>query len=288
MNDAGIVPLNDLPDLKLPELDAKRATEDDFMRDLVAACNTVRKYLLIAAGLVPTIRRTKVERGVLIGHMVRIYKLYDTYLHLIVERRGEMAFIIVRAFTESLINLRFLIRFGNEELIRTFQIASLAYEKKLWDEIQSRKHDPILPIEERMLSSIEKTFARATVDLDSVSFEDRNWGESAYRKAQQTDLINLYEFGFRTASHFVHGTWHELEFHHLRESGDDYEPAPDYTPPKPQMIEAISVSCLEVAGDYLPHIVGDSASEIVDRLDAMKNWFVGMVSEHEKFIGQRQ
>ncbi len=286
MNERGAVPLNELPDFQLPKPDVKRSSEDDFMSDLVEATNIVRKYLLLVGHIVPTKSMVKIERGVLIGHMVRVYKLYDTYLHLIVEKRTEIAFIILRALIETVINFRFLIRFGNEEIILAYQKASLAYEKKLWDEIQSRKRDPMLPIEERMLSGIEETFSRAEVAMDSVSFQDRNWGGDLFSKSQQTELVHLYEFGFRSSSNFVHGTWHELEFHHLRESDGEFQPAPNYSSPGPQMIEAVTISCLEVVDEYLQHIVSEGAVEISERLQVMIEWFKAMINEHEKFLEQ--
>lgn len=282
------VPLWELPPLHLPELDREKSSEDNFMGDLVEGANFVNQYLVLAAGIVPTASLSKIEGGTLTGHMVRLFKLYDTYLLLIVNNRAEPAFVIQRPMAETLINLRFLLRFGNEEVFQQYQRASLAYEKRLWDEIQSRVHDPVWPIEERMLGSIRRTFERAGVDVAAVSWEHRNWGGDAYQKAVNTDFVGLYEFAFRTASNFVHGTWHEMEFHNLEDKGEYYAPRPDYTVPRPQMIEGFTIASVEVAGEYLLHILGEERSaEIRRRLQEIAAWFHEMSARHETFLQRR-
>lgn len=282
------VPLGRFPPIELPALEAVRSSKDDFMRDLVLACNPVRKYLIVVAGLVPSEPLSKLQQGVLVGHMVRLYKLYDTVMLLVAKNRGEIALLVTRPLTETIINIRFLIRYATEEVLRAFQKASLAYEKRLWDEIQSRKSDPLLPIEERMLGSIQRTFERAGIAMNEVSWGDRHWAGDTSQRAQKVDLVDLYEFGFRTGSHNIHGTWHELDFHHLKGHDTYYEPEPRYTSPGPQLIEMPTVLGLDVSAEYVHHVVGASGEELIKRLIIMRDWFSSMIELHENFLLAQQ
>jgi len=57
-------------ELVLPPLDTERKTDDDFMKDLVAAANELRRTTCIAASLVPQIEMKPVHIAVLMGLMV--------------------------------------------------------------------------------------------------------------------------------------------------------------------------------------------------------------------------
>lgn len=60
------------------------------------------------------------------GHMVRLYKLYDTFLMLVASGRSEIAYMFWRLIAETGIHLRFLIKRGTESVFDSYLRASLA------------------------------------------------------------------------------------------------------------------------------------------------------------------
>lgn len=278
----------ELPKIELPRLEVERQSNDDFMRDLIEASNIVGQYLFFSAAIVPTQPLEQTEIAILIGHMVRLSKLYDSMILLIVKKRAETAMILARSLTETVINLRYLLQHGSPDLYQKYIKASLVYEKKYWDEIEKCEEKLPAHIVQKVQSSIQKTFDQAGFKLEDVNWKDRHWGNE-YIKAQQVDLIDLYEFGFRTASHFVHGTWHDLEFHHLKKNQSGYyQPNLDYTSPTPQIVDGSTIECLIVTGEYVSHMVGDSGIELDNGLQKLFNWFREMIKLYEEFRVKKQ
>jgi len=174
-----------------------------------------------------------------------------------------------------------------QENIEKYQRSSLAYEKMFLDEINKRKKDPSLPIEERMLKSIKKTFERANVAIDSISRDDRRWGGSTYDKAKKTGFIDLYESSFRGGSHNVHGTWHDLEFNHIINNEGVFEPAIHYTVTKPQTIDSTTIICLIVTVDYINKIA-EGCEDIINNINLLIKWFFEMEKIHENWLNTSQ
>src|SRR3989338_2553491 len=155
-----IVPL-ELPKLELPPIVKDRKSNDDFMVDLIKVANDVNKAIILVSGVIAQKNIDLKKQDVLRGHLVRLYKLYDSYVFLIVKRRTEIVFIILRTLAETIINLHYLLKYIDTDVHKKYKRASLAYEKKLEESILSnilnRKNK--LPIEKRMLKSIANTFS---------------------------------------------------------------------------------------------------------------------------------
>ena len=274
----------DLPTLNLPCLDRPRSSSGDFVTDLLDASNLVRKYLAMGASVIPDSSVDSARYPVLAGHAVRLFKLYDTLLFLTVEDRAEMAMILLRALAETAVNFAFLLTNDDPTLIRAYHKASLAYEKKLWDEIEQRRQTPPLPIEQRMQQGVEKTIVRAGFKLEDVTWNDRHWGGGVYQKAKRTGLIDLYEFAFRPMSHNVHGTWHHLEFHPLEQKDTQYHPCLHYTHAEPQLIECATIVCLGIMRNYVEVVALGQSIEVIARLEQLEAWFREMSRAHEQFV----
>ncbi|MBI5763666.1 MAG: hypothetical protein HZA51_09105 [Planctomycetes bacterium] len=240
--------------------------------------------MMMVASVIPDASIDSARYAILAGHAVRLFKLYDTFLYLIVADRSEMAMILLRALAETAINFAFLLNNNDPNLIRTFHKASLAYEKKLWDELEQRRQTPPLPIEQRMQDGAKRAILRAGFKLEEISWSDRNWGGDVSSKARTTDLISLYEFAFRPMSHNVHGTWHDLEFHHLEHKDGQYHPCLHYTDAQPQLIEGATVVCLGLVRLYVQVVASGQSLEISLRLQDLEEWFRQMSSLHETFV----
>jgi len=294
------IPL-ELPHLDLPTIDKVRKSNDDFMTDLIQVTNDIRKAIILVSGVIPQKNIELEKLDVLRGHLVRLYKLYDSYIFLIVERRTEIAFIILRALTETIINLHYLLKHIDTYVHRKYKRASLAYENRLEENILKNilKRKEKLPIEERMLKSIASTFSRSGFDnLEKEELKKTQWGLEKQHleisgKAGDVGLYPIYENMFMTSSHFVHGSWHELDFHHLereRDSRGTRAPQIRYTNPKPQLLEAVSIFTLEALQKYLLVITENSgqAEEVKKYLDTIAKWFFDMSYRHEEYLSNKQ
>lgn len=294
-----IVPL-ELPKLELPEVNRERKTNDDFMGDLIRVANDVNKAIILMTGVVPQKDVGHEKLDVLRGHLVRMFKLYDTYIFLIIERRTETAFIILRSLAETVINFLYLLKHVDTDVYKKYKRASLVYEKHLEDSIlgniRDRKEE--LPIEKRMLKSITNTFLRSGLGhLEEKELKKTQWGLDKQHletsgKAKDIGLYSIYEYLFKTSSHFVHGSWHELDFHHLEQTTDRRGTRPPqmrYTTPKPQLLEAVSIFVTEALQQYLSTIVEESnnTKELKDYLNKISKWFFDISQEHEKYLHKK-
>lgn len=240
----------------LPDIDKPRISDDDFVADLVEVGNLVNKFLAVTAALVPDFHMVKLQQGVLLGHMVRMFKLYDGFLLLISENRMEMGLLAARALTETSITLKYLIHNISEDLCQKFIKSSLAYDKKLWDFIQDKidGRKP-LPFENRMIESIKKTFEETKYNINDINFKkDKDWHENIFILSSKVGLLDYYETMYRTASRAEHGSWHHLKFYHLIEKENGYEPELGNIQPHPQLIITTNLICLGAVLDYLEYI----------------------------------
>ncbi|MCX6813505.1 MAG: hypothetical protein NTV77_03470, partial [Candidatus Azambacteria bacterium] len=169
-------------------------------------------------------------------------------------------------------------------------------EENIFSNILNRKNK--LPIEKRMLKSITSTFSRSGLDnLEREELKKTQWGIKNQDldisgKAKDIGLYSIYENIFTTSSHFIHGSWHELDFYHLEQEKDirgTRPPQMSYTTPKPQLLEAVSIFILETLQEYLSTIVEDSnqATEIRGYLDEISKWFFDMSNKHEEYLANK-
>lgn len=151
-------------------------------------------YVCVLANVtIGPIQVWNVEQAVLGGHLVRMFKLMRFAMEESIEHREEMLSVLVRLLAECVINLRFLVRNYSPELIRSYLVYSLQHEKELATFIKSNIHaraGETLPIEERMLSSIARTFENSLLREEELPTKKiRNWGEkNLFEKAKDIGL----------------------------------------------------------------------------------------------------
>ena len=136
------------------------ASEDDFNGLAVELLIEVGSLICVAGNLLPAnTRRWDRNQAVLGGHLVRLYKLIGALLDQICQRRREITFIIARLAFECIVNIRFLIKFGDAATYDSYVRYSLRQERRLYDRISKEieeRHGEKMPVEERMLASIDR------------------------------------------------------------------------------------------------------------------------------------
>jgi hypothetical protein len=287
------------PEVQQTEIDDERiagfTTEWDHMSVAVDLLREVASYACIAAcimGEQPTWSRDQAMVG---GHAVRLYKLLLALLDQICQRRRETADILLRLVFETGVNVRFLIQEWSPDLADSYIRASLRHERKLRDTIEGNiagRNGEILPIEKRMLDSIDRTARIAGVPLDSVDLKQRApfGGKHLAQKAKDVGWMEAYDAFFGGLSHNVHGSWQDLYTHHLETNGDGcFAPDLDWSRPRPQPLFAVGTLTVQVVADVAQFLGGETA---LDRLSPLLENLHGRIAKadalHEKYLQSKR
>lgn len=295
----GIVKMSDsekliestINNLIYPEVTRLRKSHSEFISDLIHGANNVRKLLIIICSFIIKGDRAEDEKAILMGYMVYLYKLYDSSIYLINDGRSEIASVLLRTLTETAIKLKFLIGNINAEVCEKIKKSSLAYDKKLWDEIEKRQNGSApTPIELRMKDSIQEGFELAGYKLGQIDFKrDKNWCEDSFNLASKVDLMDLYEIIFRQTSSAVHASWGFHQKYNLKTIEERYEPELNYAGAKPQPIEGASGLVLILSLDYLSLFKQDSFLALfASEIGRAQEWFHNMSYQHEEFLQKNQ
>lgn len=287
----------------LPEIDrvavdldeiANFTREDDFTELVVKLMVETASYVCVAActmGAKPVWDR---DRAAICGNMVRLYKLLHSVLDQTCQRRQETSFILSRLVFETVVNIRYMIRKFSSELIDMYVAYSFRHERKLRDDIQENidaRHGVVLPIEDRMLRSINRSAAAAGISLDDVDPKQRGpWGgKNLYDKSEAVGLGRAYLAAFGGTSHSVHGNWHEIYGNHLHwDEKEGFTPNLDWHRPRPQVLFALCALVVETLRDYFVFMGGEQAKMLFDELLSDLNDRVFQVNDaHEAYLNKK-
>jgi hypothetical protein len=234
-----------------------------------------------------------VRQAVLGGHLVRMFKLMRFVLEESIENRAELLSILVRLVAECVLNLRYLIQNDNRELIDSFVTYSLQHERDLASRIRDnvRENDgQELPIERRMLNSIERTFLNSGVDeADLPKKRVQNWGgKNLHEKAKDVFLGEAYLAIFGGPSGNVHGGWHDLLQHHLKVvAPEQFKANLEFTTPRPQPIYALTGLIAETLSGYVELLAHSEVGPLFARLSDLHRRNLLASNLHEEYLVQR-
>ena len=231
-----------------------------------------------------------IGQAVLGGHLVRMFKLMKFVMEESIERRDEMLSVLVRLLAECVINLRYLIRNNSTELIHSYLAYSLRHEKDLADLIRKNVLDRNgieLPIEVRMLRSIQRTFDKSLFPEESLPQKKlRNWGDkNLFEKAKDVDLGDAYLAIFGGPSRNVHGGWHDLLQYHLEcESPGVFKPNLEFNRPRPQAVYSLTHLISETLLGYTELLGHPSLEPVHDRITDIAGRNQLASDSHERYL----
>jgi hypothetical protein len=272
--------------LTLPPLDSDRKADDDFMRDLVVAANELRQATCTAAHIVPEIDLEPVHFAVLMGLMVRLHKLYDSFVSLICDHRLEIALIVGRSACDTAVDIRYLCRTMDPVEFGKFIKSSLGTSKKLYDAVDEdrsqRRGNPA--IQDRIQDSIREDYSLSGYSMDEVKYAD-TWGfGKTESRAKACGMTREYLFVYKNLSRVTHGSWSELLSYHLLRSKGLWYPNMKYAVPKASALDGTSLLITDATAVYVGAIA--PKCEAVDRLDRIREWFLAMAYKHETFLSR--
>src|SRR5581483_6426697 len=196
-----------------------------------------------------------------------LYKLLDALLDQTCKHRRETSFMLGRLVFEAAVNIRFLIQNFSKDLIDSYVQYSLRHERRLRDRINCNiqaRSGVVIPIEDRMLKSIERTAKASGISLDDIDLGDRRpWGgKNIFERAASVGLEDAYLAAFGGMSHGIHGNWQEIYGHHLDwEEGGEFRPHTHWREPRPQILFALGLIVIDTIDLYFPFIGGKEVGE---------------------------
>lgn len=262
-----------------------------FAVEIMNRCLYLLKLGVRASPDVETARRgyTK-HRAIIVGHMVRLAKLYEGVIIHICSNHQELAHIFFRLIFETTIRMEYLITSEDKKKsCRSFILASYRPEKEMLQDLKSKaKQRTLIPIEKRMRKSISSKLRRDRITQKKL-FKNRKWDVDGknFRAIMGTfNLDSMYAYGFGSASHQVHGDWCDLQYYHLKKDGRYYTPELSFTTPDPRAVCPITYACLDSLLKYLKWSKSDPNNiikPIVEKLFVLNR---ALDEAHEVSLGE--
>jgi Family of unknown function (DUF5677) len=289
----------EIPDIKRTEINESQArafeSEADFIGLSVSLLIEAGSYICVAGNLYPADTHSwNRNEAILGGHLVRLYKLIDGLLDQTCKHRRETSFVLGRLAFECIVNLRYLIAHASDELFRSYRSYSLQHERQLLARIQANieaKDGRELPIERRMINSIERSFRVSGIDVEDVpKTKERNWGGlNIFERAQAVGLEAVYLVAFGGGSHTVHGNWQDLVEYHLEDVNENSFRA-DFTwhAPRPQLLDAITLHAAQAVVDFAQYLAPAESGPFVDLLRDLQERVLLLSRLHEEFLSREK
>lgn len=265
-------------------------SEDQLMKFLVENIMSKSGYLLkISVALAPSEKAAAIgytkHKAVILGHLVRLTKLYDGFCMHVAKRQTELAEVLMRAIYETSTRMLYLLKSGHQKkAIRSFILTSYRAEKraiKVFRERQSER--PLIPIEKRLLRSMMKNLREDGItfkELDSI----RDWkvdGKDTAAMHHHLGNDHQYTYGFGGSSRSIHGNWVEMKYRHLIKSGAYYLPDLSFSDPDPRIVSPITIEVLNTSVEYLKWSKADSDNRVKDLIVDLIEYTFDLDAYHE-------
>jgi hypothetical protein len=255
------------------EVLAQTDSDDDFMEACVELYKEVGVLTVLAAEYVPGRHHSFTRNeAILCAMLMRIGKLCASMLSETVQKHGEQQLALTRQILETLVNLIYLLE-GDEARFDKYVQDSLVAEREFLAIIQEnvkKRGESELAIEERMRRSIESSANRAGIDLSSLPGRKQIGWPSVEQRLAAVGWAGMYG-AFRMGSNAIHGTWTDLDKHHLLEKPNGgFEPRTSHAFPQPQPLTATGLLILDVVHSYVKKVSADEAERYRERIQDLQ------------------
>lgn len=286
---------NEMPAVTRVEVDPAvvRAFKDEhqYIGLSVDLLIEVGSYVCIAGNIIPPSGKAwNRHEAVLVGHLVRLYKLISALLDQTCQHRRETSFVFARLAFECIVNMMFLIKNDRPEIGDSYIQHSMRHEKRLRERIRANiaaRGGEDLPIEKRMLASIERSAKESGVNLDAID-PPKNWaGKNLFQKAVDVGLDEAYLGAFAGPSHSVHGNWQDLLECHLEDESGGFVPNFNWHPPRPQLLTTVAHLTLITLGEFFSKIIGPAGNAVAEVFPDLDERLERLVQLHEEFLASQ-
>jgi hypothetical protein len=265
----------------------KRSDLSDYnalMQVGIESGNYIRDLIILCTG---TLKREEylsekhcfnLHDAVIVGHLVRIFKLYNELVYFVSEKKGEISSIFSRLVFETYATMKYLILNGKpsiDSFIKSSFKATIGNYKYIKEKEAER---PLSNIEKRILIKIENRLNK--VNLSSANMlNNKQWkiDNKSFREIitflkendHDVEWDKAYTFVYGSQSAFIHGTWYDIQINHLEEAGNGYLPKYSYDPVDPRYILPVSLIPIQASIDFLLWRKADPDKFLINVLNKM-------------------
>jgi hypothetical protein len=235
------------------------SSNDDFMGFTVELMNRALYLLKVGVSLAPS--QEIAERGytkhkaIVVGHMVRITKLYEGLLIHVSKRQLELAAIFTRLIFEAAVRLEYLIKSKNKNAsFKSFIFTSYKSEKEILEDLNDKASSrPLIKIEKRMRRKVKSRLKKDRIPINQL-MNNKNWrldGKDFRRMLTDIGRGDIYAYVFGSSSHTVHGDWYDISLHQIKKQGRYYLPDLSFDDPDPRIACSDTEICLGALYGFL-------------------------------------
>src|SRR6266478_5267768 len=234
------------------------------------------------------------NQAICAGLMIRISKFMLVVTQLSAKGdRADVVFALDRSILESAVNLEFLLTKNDDAVFDQFVKLSLGPERELYDIVQANiaeRGGELLPIEKRMLDSINGVCQACGVKIEEVNQKYGDWGGGVRQRLKALNKEEQYVAVQRLPSHAVHGTWVDLCMRHLEHDvkADVFLPDNSFTNVDARLLGPIATFVLEPTKLYLKQLFSNvpETAKLLERIEDLQNRIIEADAAHEKLMAQ--
>lgn len=265
---------------------------DEFMELIVESMNYTLYLLKVSVALASNSRSANSgfskNTAIVVGHLVRITKLYEGLLVHITRKELELAVIFFRLIYESALRMNYLIRSKTKrKTFHSFVLMSYRPEKDILKDLHEKESNrPLIKIEKRMIRKIQNRLKNDGIDEQEL-MGNKVWdvdGKNMKAMLESMKLEKQYAYAFANGSHFVHGDWYEIDLHHTQKNGRFYFPKLNYDVPDPRLACAVTTLCLGILPNYLKWRKSDPDNVVIPIIQKVLELNQKIDSAHEKTL----
>ena len=234
------------------------------------------------------------NQAICAGLLIRICKFMLVVIELAADgNRAEVVHALNRSILESAVNLEFLVRTKDDKFYEQFVKLSLAPERELYDFIQENitaRQGQVLPIEQRMIDSINDVCKVSGVKIENVDRKSGDWSGGMRERLKAIKKENIYAMVQRIPSHAVHGTWVDLYKNHLEyvDKADVYAPQPRFAWVDARLLGPAAIFVLDSVRPYLERFFAqmENFMMVKERLDDLEERIIKAEQTHERLFAE--
>jgi hypothetical protein len=238
-------------------LPPKRSPDNDYMHYVMEMMSYANYLIKVSASMAPN--QVVAKRGytkhsaIVVGHIVRLAKLYHSFTTHIGKRQLQIAYIMVRLIYECIIKMEYLFT-AKRSTFKSFIITSYRSDKETLENLDLIKSQrPLMNIEKVIIKKIKSRLHKDRISLRQLK-ANRNWKLDG--KDFKQVLISVkkeidYPFLFGQGSSFIHGDWYEMSIFNLTQRGRYYLPDLGFSDPDPRIALPVTIAILHSSDDFL-------------------------------------
>ena len=234
------------------------------------------------------------DEAVIYGFLMRIFRNLCLQRRLVCARlmTSELAAFWERILLEDSINLQYFILNHKSSKLAEFRLHSLRpeafFEEIINDDIANNNGEQS-PWQKRLLDSIYNTYAEAGVTYEEVR-KSKVRIPSISDKFRDTGNKRLYDIGYRTKCHNVHGDWVDLTKNYLVYNTDSNSFSPNFCEYEADLrqLNPVLIICCDTIIKFIEGFSGHGISQsLCKEISIDQNLIATFDQMHDNYLNKR-